>query len=74
MITPPPNSVMMIASAKTSLFRQGEGVEILQSLCNGNLSRGNFPGGDNSEKTIFAYDSDEGPLARISELRGSEKR
>lgn len=77
MITPPPNSVMMIASAKADLLRQGEGVEILQSSCNGNLSRGNFPGGwgsDKSEKTTFAYDSDEGPLARISELRGSLPR
>lgn len=77
MITPPPNSVMMIASAKADLLRQGEGVEILQSSYNGNLSRGNFPGGwgsDRSEKTTFAYDSDEGPLARMSEVRGSLPR
>lgn len=77
MITPPPNSVMMIASAKADLLRQGEGVEILQSSYNGNLSRGNFPGGwksDRSEKTTFAYDSDEGPLSRMSEVRGSLPR
>lgn len=77
MITPPPNSVMMIASAKADLLRQGEGVEILQSSHNGNLSRGNFPGGwgsDRSETTRFAYDSDEGPLARMSEVRGSLPR
>lgn len=77
MITPPPNSVMMIASAKADLLRQGENVEILQSSYNGNLSRGNFPGGwgsDKSEKTTFAYDSDEGPLARMSEVRGSLPR
>lgn len=77
MITPPPNSVMMIASAKADLLRQGEGVEILQSSYNGNLSRGNFPGGwgsDRSEKMTFAYDSDEGPLARMSEVRGSLPR
>lgn len=77
MITPPPNSVMMIASAKADLLRQGEGVEILQSSHNGNLSRGNFPGGwgsDRSEKTTFAYDSDEGPLAKMSEVRGSLPR
>ncbi|MCJ1348879.1 hypothetical protein MMC31_007112 [Peltigera leucophlebia] len=77
MITPPPNSVMMIASAKADLLRQGEGVEILQSSLNGNLSRGNFPGGwgsDRSETTTFTYDSDEGPLARMSEVRGSLPR
>lgn len=77
MITPPPNSVMMIASAKADLLRQGEGIEILQSSYNGNLSRGNFPGGwgsDRSEKTAFAYDSDEGPLARMSDVKGSLPR
>lgn len=77
MITPPPNSVMMIASAKADLLRQGEGVEILQSSYDGNLSRGNFPGGwgsDGSDKKTFAYDSDEGPLARMSGVRGSLPR
>lgn len=73
MITPPPNSVMMIASAKADLLRQGEGIEILQSSYNGNLSRGNFPGGwgsDRSEKMTFSYDSDEGPLSRMSDVKG----
>lgn len=77
MITPPPNSVMMIASAKADLLRQGEGVDILKSSHNGNLSRGNFPGGwgsDRSETMTFSYDSDEGPLVRMSELRGSLPR
>lgn len=77
MITPPPNSVMMIASAKADLLRQGEGIEILQSPYNGNPSRGNFPGGwgsDRSGMTTFSYNSDEGPLARMSDVKGSLPR
>lgn len=43
-ITPPPGSVMMIASAKADLLRRGEPVDNLQGSAL-SASQGNFPGG-----------------------------
>lgn len=41
-ITPPPNSTMMVASAKADLLRRGD---YIQQMANSNSSRGFFPGG-----------------------------
>ncbi len=76
-ITPPPNSVMMIASAKADLLRQGEGIEIPQSSDTSILNRGNFPGGWGSERSSpanSAEDSCEGPLANTPDLRSNLPR
>lgn len=73
-ITPPPDSVMMIASAKADLLRQGEPVEILQSTNRSTLSRGNFPGGWESGRSMasaFAEDGEDGPLSNMSDLSQS---
>ncbi len=45
-ITPPPGSVMMVASAKADLLRPGEAIEGSDS---GRRSHGNFPGGWSSD-------------------------
>ena len=76
-ITPPPDSVMMIASAKADLLRQGEPVEILQSTDKSTLSRGNFPGGWESKRPMasaFAEDGEDGPLSNMSDLSQSLPR
>lgn len=70
-ITPPPDSVMMLASAKADLLRQGEHVEILQSSDRSTSSRGNFPGGWGSGSSTASDSADkgeDGPLGNISEL------
>lgn len=68
MITPPPNSVMMVASAKADLLRHGDHVDILSSKST--LSRGNFPGGWTSGRSLASNGDmeEDGPLANISDL------
>lgn len=44
-ITPPPDSVLMIASAKADLLRRGEGIDTPEDSSQIESSRGNFPGG-----------------------------
>lgn len=76
-ITPPPDSVMMIASAKADLLRPGEDVEILQSSNKSNLTHGNFPGGWGSGGSVAsdsAKDSEDGPLRNMSDLSQSLPR
>ncbi|KAF2001859.1 hypothetical protein P154DRAFT_521340 [Amniculicola lignicola CBS 123094] len=41
-ITPPPNSTLMVASAKADLLRRGEYIEVQHNVHN---SKGHFPGG-----------------------------
>lgn len=41
-ITPPPNSTMMVASAKSDLLRRGD---YIQQMSNAQNSKGHFPGG-----------------------------
>ena len=69
LITPPPSSVLMIASAKADLLRRGEYTE---SLYDSSSSRsGNFPGGWRSGWAVSTAitDSDEdGPLASLPML------
>ncbi|MCJ1260770.1 hypothetical protein MMC22_000633 [Lobaria immixta] len=70
-ITPPADSVMMIASAKADLLRQGEHLEILQSTNGSTLSHGNFPGGWGSGRSMAsasAEDGEDGPLGNMSDL------
>jgi broad specificity phosphatase PhoE len=45
-ITPPPESVMMVASAKADLLRPGEAIE---GATSGRRTHGNFPGGWSSD-------------------------
>lgn len=76
-ITPPPDSVMMIASAKADLLRQGEQVDTLQSTNKSPPSRGNFPGGWGSGRSMashFTDDDEDGPLRNISDLSHSLPR
>ncbi|MCJ1408835.1 hypothetical protein MMC19_002912 [Ptychographa xylographoides] len=48
-ITPPPGSVMMVASAKADLLRNAEAISTSEDLSGSTPSRGHFPGGwDNS--------------------------
>ena len=44
-ITPPPDSVLMIASAKADLLRRGECIDMVEDPSKIESSRGNFPGG-----------------------------
>lgn len=76
-ITAPPDSVMMIASAKADLLRQGERVEILQNTSTSTLSRGNFPGGWGSARSMASdstEDDEDEPLRNMSDLSQSLPR
>ncbi|KAI9869593.1 MAG: hypothetical protein M1830_005318, partial [Pleopsidium flavum] len=69
LITPPPNSLMMIASAKAELLRRGE---YTQSFYESSSYRsGNFPGGWRGgwgDTTRTTDDDDGGPLTSLSTL------
>lgn len=69
LITPPPSSVLMVASAKAELLRRGEYAELLYDA---SLNRsGNFPGGWRSGWGVNASTTDsdeEGPLATLPSL------
>lgn len=61
MITPPPDSTMMVASAKAALLRLKQ-TEIVNNGAGPTLSRGNFPGGWGSDRSTvngFASDSED---------------
>ncbi|KAI9706098.1 MAG: hypothetical protein M1836_005504 [Candelina mexicana] len=69
LITPPPSSVMMVASAKADLLRRAEYVDPSHETTNGKANQGNFPGGwgSNWGGSSFNTDcADEGPLSSIS--------
>lgn len=51
MITPPPDSKMMVASAKAALLRLKQ-TEIMNNGAGPTLSRGNFPGGWGSDRPM----------------------
>lgn len=68
LITPPPSSVLMIASAKAELLRPGEYTE---SLFDSLHHSGNFPGGWRSGfggNTPTTDSDDDGPLASLPSL------
>lgn len=68
MITTPPDSKMMVASAKADLLRL-KPTEIVHSTTGPPLSRGNFPGGwGQSTARGTTKDSKDEPLANMSEL------
>ncbi|KAI9719746.1 MAG: hypothetical protein M1812_003234 [Candelaria pacifica] len=71
LITPPPNSVMMVASAKADLLRRAEYVDPPHETINGKTIQGNFPGGWSSTwgGTPSRTDGpDDGPLSSMSSL------
>lgn len=71
-ITPPPSSVMMVASAKADLLHRGEYVEALHESTRSSSTHGNFPGGwGNSDTTVEAdhqTEEENGPLSKMSNL------
>lgn len=72
LITPPPNSVMMVASAKADLLRQVDHAGILPNM--NTMNRGNFPGGWAGASSLMSdgsEENDDSPLADISELSRS---
>ncbi len=71
LITPPPNSVMMVASAKADLLRRAEYVDPSHETMNGKAIQGNFPGGWGSTWGGTPSDTDgvdEGPLSSLSSI------
>ncbi|MCJ1224980.1 hypothetical protein MMC12_001627 [Toensbergia leucococca] len=66
-ITPPPGSLMMVASAKADLLRQGD----YSDSTWGSASLGNFPGGWGSGSLAFGGPTaidDHGPLSNLAAL------
>lgn len=70
MITPPPDSKMMVAGAKAALLRLKQ-TEILHNVAGPSLSRGNFPGGWGSNQLMvngFTRGSKNEPITDLSHL------
>ena len=70
-ITPPPNSVMMVAGAKADLLRRATLMPPLQDSARNTSHTGYFPGGWGKGLTGSAADSgseDDGPLSKLSSL------
>ncbi|KAL9132395.1 MAG: hypothetical protein Q9175_006431 [Cornicularia normoerica] len=70
-ITPPPESKMMVASAKADLLHDGDSIQMTNSSNRSSSGHGNFPGGWNSGSAINSksLDSDDdSPLADLSSL------
>ncbi|KAF2758413.1 hypothetical protein EJ05DRAFT_350806 [Pseudovirgaria hyperparasitica] len=66
LITPPPDSKMMVAGAKADLLRRGEYVEVSQAA---SLNMGHFPGGwGSSNGDTRSRASDRDPLSRLGSL------
>lgn len=73
MITPPPDSKMMVASAKAALLRLKQ-TQIVNNGAGPSLSRGNFPGGWGSEQSTmngFARSFEDEPFADLTGLSHS---
>lgn len=71
LITPPPNSTMMVAGAKADLLRRGDYVEAPHVTVS---SSGHFPGGwtrANSVTSAKGSTKDDGPLSTLSSLSHS---
>ena len=72
-ITHPPDSRMMVATAKANLLHEKNYEAVKQSITKALPSTGNFPGGWGSGKTT-PTDDDDGPLARLPKLDQSLPR
>ena len=57
-ITPPPESKMMVASAKADLLHDGELIQVTQISNRSPTGRGNFPGGWNSRSAANSMSQD----------------
>lgn len=57
-ITPPPESKMMVASAKADLLHDGESIQVTNISSRSPTGRGNFPGGWNSESAANSMSQD----------------
>lgn len=57
-ITPPPDSVLMIASAKVELLRRGDIVDTFENSLSAVSNKGYFPGGWSSRTSGSANDAD----------------
>ncbi|GME42748.1 phosphoglycerate mutase [Neofusicoccum parvum] len=65
LITPPPNSTMMVASAKADLLRRGEYIDARPNSSQGS---GNFPGGWGSDRATGAANTFNSAGASLSGL------
>ncbi|KAL8798284.1 MAG: hypothetical protein Q9182_006796 [Xanthomendoza sp. 2 TL-2023] len=77
MITPPPNSVMMLTSAKAELMRPGDYVDVSADSYKTRSGKGNFPGGwgsNSAEKVDVSSLDDSGPLSTVSTVRANLPR
>ena len=72
-ITHPPDSRMMVATAKANLLHEKNYEAVKQYISKASPSTGNFPGGWGSGKTA-PTDDDDGPLARLPKLNESLPR
>ena len=66
-ITHPPDSRMMVATAKANLLHEKNYEAVKQNVTKASPNTGNFPGGWGSGKAT-PTDDDDGPLARLPEL------
>ncbi|KAL8812622.1 MAG: hypothetical protein Q9223_000953 [Gallowayella weberi] len=69
MITPPPNSVMMLTSAKAELMRRGDYVDVPAGSYRNSSGKGNFPGGwgsNSAAKVDISSLNDSGPFSTVS--------
>lgn len=72
-ITHPPDSRMMLATAKANLLDEKNYEAVTQNVAKASPSTGNFPGGWGSGKETPS-DDDDGPLARLPKLNQSLPR
>ena len=68
-ITPPPGSVLMIASAKADLLRRGEYIDMTEDAVRATSSRGHFPGGWGSDQKS----NEDTPAADQSTSQGRDR-
>ncbi|KAL9002036.1 MAG: hypothetical protein Q9188_005015 [Gyalolechia gomerana] len=77
LITPPPNSVMMLTSAKADLIRVGEYVDVPAGSYRNTQDKGNFPGGWGSSSQAASDTSSQhggGPLSSLATIGASLPR
>ncbi|KAL8740453.1 MAG: hypothetical protein Q9190_006849 [Brigantiaea leucoxantha] len=71
LITPPPNSVMMLAGAKAELMHHGDYVDVPSGSNKTSSTKGHFPGGwsSNTESsTDIDMTAEKGPLSTVSSI------
>ena len=66
-ITHPPDSRLMVATAKANLLHEKNYAAVKQNVSKTSPSTGNFPGGWSSGKAVATNDGDS-PLSRLTEL------